>query len=63
MRQKKTRKNVCLPAVVVAEYIHPGLEVELGVVVQLLELLGLGHVTPAQVAVCKVVDPDPEISA
>ena len=54
---------MCLPAVVVAEYIHPGLEVELGVVVQLLELLGLGHVTPAQVAVCKVVDPDPEISA
>ena len=32
---------------IVAEDVHPGLEVELGAVVQLLDLLGLAHVTPA----------------
>ena len=55
-KYKKKSETETISAV--GEYIQPGLEVELGDAVQ---LLGLAHVTPAHVAVCRVVDPDPDM--
>ena len=48
-KYKKKSETETISAV--GEYIQPGLEVELGDAVQ---LLGLAHVTPAHVAVCRV---------